>query len=1093
MHHVRESVKCLALLLSFAALCVAQSRLPESQLTESSLSRYALVLSEVPLAHRFASRMELRGAAAAGPRQSIHSQHQALRALLQERHIATTGAIDTIGNAVFVKATPGQESALRSLPGVIALIPMRPVKRNLNAALDLMSVPAAWNAIGGSQNAGAGIKIAILDTGIDQKHPGFQDSSLKPPSGFPKCQQANGDCAFTNNKVIVARSYVSKLNFEFGQNPTDTRPDDFSPRDRVGHGTAAAMVAAGVRNTGPLATITGVAPKAFLGNYKIFGSPGVNDTTFEDVVLQALNDAVNDGMDIAALSLGAPALWGATDSGTTCGLASSQACDWRASAVENAAHMGLAVVVSSGNDGDLGSKIPLNSIQSPGTAPSAITVGASLNSHAFYQTVSVNGSGVPAAIQQINTLFGNGPKLTGKLTAPVKDVASTGDNGEACSPLAAGSLTGSIALILRGDCQKDTKVNNAQNAGAIAVIMYQGTGANSVFPMLGLENTGIPAVLIGNNDGVALKQYIAANPNAKVTLDPSLVELKTQNADTVASFSSQGPTIETALIKPELVAVGTDIYTATQTYDPNGDMYDPSGYTNTQGTSFAAPLVAGAAALIKQQHPSFNVAQIKSALVNTANDQVNDYDVNGNVVKARATAVGAGKLDAAQAIKADVTVEPATLSFGIITSSLPSQTLTIRNGGAAAVNLTLAVQPRDPENNAKVVLANNTVTVSPGQSTQITVRLTGSTPQPGSYEGVISIQGGAASLHVPYLYQVGNGTPFSIQPLEGFDFVRNTGGALTLGFKVIDQFGVPVSNVPVQFKSTLGGGTIDTANPTTDTLGIAEAKTFAGKQPGEQEFTATAGGLTAYFDGRARPVPAINSGGVVNTASFQAGQGLAPGSYVSIYGTGLAESTRVANTPYLPISLAGVSVSFDGAGKSLPGHIHFVSSGQVDVQIPWEFQGTSSVSMKVSIGDSSSQVYSVPLNDYSPAAFEYTDSASGKLIAAALDEKNVPVTSGNPVARGHVVQLYVNGLGPVDNPQASGEAAPAQPLANTRVVPVVTIAGAPAHVSFSGLAPFNVGLYQLNVVVPADSPVGIQPVVIVANGVSSKQTNLPIQ
>ena len=149
--------------------------------------------------------------------------------------------------------------------------------------------------------------------------------------------------------------------------------------------------------------------------------------------------------------------------------------------------------------------------------------------------------------------------------------------------------------------------------------------------------------------------------------------------------------------------------------------------------------------------------------------------------------------------------------------------------------------------------------------------------------------------------------------------------------------------------------------------------------------------------------------------------------------------------------------------------------------------------MKVSIGDSSSALYTVPLQDYSPAAFEYTDAPSGQLLAAALDENFALLNSGNPAKKGRPVQIYMNGLGPVDNAQVSGEVAPAQPLARTRVLPTVTVAGQPADVVFSGLAPFNVGLYQLNITVPADAPSGIQPVVVTANGIASKTTNLPIQ
>src|SRR5207248_693905 len=213
-----------------------------------------------------------------------------------------------------------------------------PVTRDLNAAVNLVNAPAAWSAVGGTSNAGAGIRIGIIDTGIDQNHPGFQDSSLTPPAGFPK-----GDPAFTNSKVIVARSYVSLVQAGFTKNPVETsRPDDTSPRDRVGHGTGIAMIAAGVQNTGPAGIIQGIAPKAFLGSYKIFGSPGVNDFTNAAAITQALTDALSDGMDVVTLSIneGDPAFNGPLDvdpDPNFCG----GPCDVRAQAVENAAANGM--------------------------------------------------------------------------------------------------------------------------------------------------------------------------------------------------------------------------------------------------------------------------------------------------------------------------------------------------------------------------------------------------------------------------------------------------------------------------------------------------------------------------------------------------------------------------------------------------------------------------------------------------------------------------------------------------------------------------------------------------------------------------------
>jgi uncharacterized protein (TIGR03437 family) len=223
------------------------------------------------------------------------------------------------------------------------------------------------------------------------------------------------------------------------------------------------------------------------------------------------------------------------------------------------------------------------------------------------------------------------------------------------------------------------------------------------------------------------------------------------------------------------------------------------------------------------------------------------------------------------------------------------------------------------------------------------------------------------------------------------------------------------------------------------------------------------------------------------------GNGLAPGSYATIGGAGLSDSTRVFNTPYLPLSLAGVSVSFDAPGLSLPGRLHYVSPNQVNVQIPWEFQGLNSVLMKVSVGEIQSAVYNLPLADYAPGIFEFTDSVSGLYLAAILDTEFRVVTPANPARRGRIISVFANGLGPVDNRPPTGEVTPAQPFATTRQRPVVTIGGRPARVDFSGLAPGNVGLYQINIEVPAEVSSGIQPIIVTVNGIASQTARVPVE
>ena len=170
---------------------------------------------------------------------------------------------------------------------------MRTVKMLLDRAVMQHKVVEAWSQIG-EDRAGAGVKIAIIDSGIAAGHAAFQGSGLTAPDTYPRGYNAS-DLSYTSGKIIAARSYVGLLRY---------RDPDSSVRDRIGHGTALAMIAAGGRAAGPLATISGIAPKAYLGVYKVFGTPGYNDDSNDAAIIKAIDDAVSDGMDIINLSLG---------------------------------------------------------------------------------------------------------------------------------------------------------------------------------------------------------------------------------------------------------------------------------------------------------------------------------------------------------------------------------------------------------------------------------------------------------------------------------------------------------------------------------------------------------------------------------------------------------------------------------------------------------------------------------------------------------------------------------------------------------------------------------------------------------------------
>jgi uncharacterized protein (TIGR03437 family) len=651
-------------------------------------------------------------------------------------------------------------------------------------------------------------------------------------------------------------------------------------------------------------------------------------------------------------------------------------------------------------------------------------------------------------------------------------------------------LAGAIAIIQRGDCYIDQKINFAQQAGAIAVIVYQQSGDDIQSSQLPASTTGIPAALVGNTDGNALR---AAGGNA--TLDPAFTPSE-DTGNVVWPASSRGPSpgdfgnTKTNVIKPEITAVGANIYTAAQRLDPSGEAYNATGYTSVSGTSYATAIVAGAAALVKQKNPRFTPAQIKSAVVNTASQDVTDGGSQASV-----RSVGAGRLNIGDAVNATFTASPATISFGAIASAaaLPiGRTLTIANGGASPVSLTLAVAARTADANARVQLGASALNVAAGSTGNVTVTLTGTRPNPGSYEGFIEIRAGTQTLRVPYLYMVSDNVLADVYAIGNGFFVGGVSDVeWELDLRVVDQYGVPLESVPVRFAPISGGGKINEsfgADDRTFRLGNAAAFVDLGPNPGENIFRGTVGGPAGPFvdfTGLARHYPHISDSGVVNAATNQ--PGIAAGSYISIYGSDFAEATQVESTPHLPVALSSVAVSVDADGVSLPAKLHFISPGQVNAQIPWEFAGKQSVKVKIWSDYFASNVMTVPLAQYAPGIFE----VSG-LAAAQNGATYALITRQAPAKRGDTIILYVNGLGPVTNTPASGEPTGSTTFSTTTVPPSVTIGGRPAQPIFSGLTPGVVGLYQINLTIAADTPTGDQPIVVTIGGVSSKASVLPV-
>jgi uncharacterized protein (TIGR03437 family) len=1144
-----------------------------------------MVLADAPVLAQYHTPEDLARPEAIAYRAQVEAHQQAMIQTLQARNIQVTSRVAGVLNAMFVVAQGHTIEELQSIPGVVSVTPMRRFTAKLNRAVQLVNGQAAWTAVGGASNAGAGVKIGILDSGLDLSNPMFQDSSLKTPASFPKCTPTAGefptgwpysststaDCAFTNSKVIVARSYVRLL--AVGSNPAnyaaDSLPDDYAPQDRWGHGSAVASVAAGnavtapaISSTGGSITLQGMAPKAWIGNYKIAGSFGFAS---DETMINAVDDAVTDGMDVITTSWGSNSL----------GPASS---DPVASAFEAAVKQGGKVVLAA--DGDAGSdgyvNYPtFNSISSPSNAPDVISVGATLNSHGMMPAVSVNASGAPSNLHHIQAMLSDSafyPSTYGANTAPLYDVASLDGTGLACKTLPAGSLNGAFALIEAGGCTGnpypnafDQQASNAQAAGAIGFIWYE-SNSTSIYSSPyaeGINETG-PGVMISNSDGLNLKSYIDKNPGASVTIDAAGAEMDLSTysfnfgivpaaaGNMLASYSSFGPTPDGQL-KPDLVATGGDdvylspdpndfylpstpgMYMAGQTLDPgDGILYSANGYVAADGTSFSAPLTAGAAALIKQAHPSLNGQQIKSLLVNTASPTAVATDDFGDPVDAEW--MGAGLLNVGLAITANVTAVPSTASFGIVNStpfgisnSIPMP-ITLTNIGSGSVTLASsvscctantgggAVSTVTLPGTTKLTATLSSATLAAGGTSTLTVTLSGSLPVAGEYSGAVVLTGSATTLRIPFMFIVTSGVGNNVvtflsccdsnnnyyfQGAPNSDV--NAGGYPIL--QVTDTTGAGIANTPIRITAQ-GGLTVKTApgGPACTPASSTGTITCPTDPYGFLYFDAVLPASTATsllninmnsLVGTSIPVyaylvsttPTLNTGGVIDAAANLTT--IAPGSYVSIYGSNLTDYTDSNSFTNLALQLDTVTVSFDvGSGVTFPGYPVYISPGQVNVVAPWELQGYSSAQVKVTSDTGfSSNVVTASIANSSPAFFNYNGGT-----AIAQDSNYNLIGTSNPAKRGSSIVLYANGLGPVANQPYSGMPAAASPLSNTTTKPTVTIGGQAATVLFAGLSPGFPALYQINVTVPTNATTGSAvPISLSIGGRTTEAATLPVQ
>jgi minor extracellular serine protease Vpr len=550
-------------------------------------------------------------------------------------------AYDGVFNGLAIR-TASTRSELARIAGVKAVYPVVAValpepeageSPELFSALGLTGADAAQNELG---LTGQGVRVAVMDTGIDYHHP------------------ALGGCFGRGCRVEVGFDFVgdafnaSDAAATIPVNPVPV-PDP-NPDDCQGHGThVAGIVGAADAGTG----LTGVAPGVTFGAYRVFGCDG---NTTSDIMLAAMDRILADGADVLNMSIGAAFQWPQYPT---------------ARGADRLVRKGIVVVASAGNSGANG----LYSLSAPSVGDKVISVASFDNVESRARVFTISDDDRPISFNQA-TGAPAAPSAGDALMARTGTPTSTAD---ACDPLAAGSLAGRVALIRRGTCGFFVKATNAQNAGAIAVVIYNNVAGRQSITVAGTPAVTIPVVSISDVDGVLINNRIAAGPVTLTwTSDVSVTPFVSGN--TISGFSSYGASPDLSL-KPEIGAPGGQIWS---TYP-----LEKGGFFNNSGTSMASPHVAGGVALMLEARPNTAPAEVRTILQNTAlpknwwgNPALGFLD---NVHRQ-----GAGMLQIDDAIRATTRVEPARLALGESEGGAATRQLTIKNHAAAAVTYQLS-------------------------------------------------------------------------------------------------------------------------------------------------------------------------------------------------------------------------------------------------------------------------------------------------------------------------------------------------------------------------------------------------------------------
>lgn len=553
------------------------------------------------------------------------------------------GRLTNALNALVFSVDAGQVPAIAALPGVLSVRPLHDYKLDLSETVPYIGATAVQN-VGVD---GTGVKVAVLDSGIDYTHRFFGGAGTAAAyaaaygtsTADPKTKTPDG--LFPTGKVVGGFDFVGEV-WPNGPLAPDPDPIDCGPSAIAtpcagGHGTHVADIIAG--NDG--ASHRGVAPGASLYAVKVCSA--VSTSCSGLALLQGMEFAldpngdgdISDAVDVINMSLGS---------------SYGQIQDDLTEASSIASQLGVVVVAAAGNSADR----PYI-VSSPSIAPEAISVAQTQVPSAaqFLMTIVA-----PASIagNYLATFQPWSAPLTSVIQAPVQYGNGAGGNLNGCAAFTAGSLTGKIVLVDRGVCNFSDKIRNvADGGGLVGVIGLVAPGDPFEGAFGGGPAITISGFMVSQATSSAIKSQLASgvvarfDPNNKVPLVMSVV-----------STSARGPSYSFNSIKPDIAAPGGSV---------SADAGTGTGQTAFGGTSGATPMVAGSAALLIQSHPALPPAEIKALLVNTAETQIQTNPVAQPGVLAPITRIGGGEVRVDRAFSSstaawDADTQTPSLSFG---------------------------------------------------------------------------------------------------------------------------------------------------------------------------------------------------------------------------------------------------------------------------------------------------------------------------------------------------------------------------------------------------------------------------------------------